>query len=447
MSENISGNINHIPKLRIIKGVPIGVDISSCIGNIGELKLPEVREVKVQSYTPDVYYENIKHKIQEVKSADGIISASDHYSYISGLPPDSKVPEILVDLKVSVTGDIKIEIDLEDWKLAPPEYGGIRASTFGRIKYPTGNLCKAGISKNKGYKILGAINGDPNKKEYIHRIIALTFLLNLENKPNVNHINGIKHDNRLKNLEFVTQEENSNRQVFPNAGGGDVKVIQYTLEMVEIKIWESIGDVSRELKIDRSTISAVCKGKRQTAGNYKWRYYIENIDGEIWKDIMVGGTKIKVSNHGRYYTMKGHMSYGGKCLKYLTINLNGNHHPIHRLICFAFNPLEGYINYEDYDELDVNHKDNNGTNNHYTNLEWCTTSQNMLHAREFTIDHASKSKSVQQLDDNGNVLKTFVSIKEASKYTSIDHRSISLACKETWRRAGKFKWIFTPKNN
>ena len=438
----MSGNVNCVTKLNIIKCIPSGIDINL---SISELKIPD--DPKIESVVSDVYYQKIKNKNQEVKSDNGAISASDHYFYISNLSKDSKVPEILIDLKISLSGDAKVEIDIEEWKLAPSQYGGIIASTFGRIKYPTGNLCKAGISKTKGYKIVGSINGDPNKKEYIHRIVALTFLSNPENKPNINHINGIKHDNRLKNLEFVTQEENVNRQVFPNAGGGDAKVIQYTLQMEEIKIWESVRDASTVLKIDSSSISKVCKGKRQTAGCYKWQYHIENIDDERWKDIIVDGITIKISDHGRYLTMKGHKSYGGKALKYLTMNIKGKSERIHRLVCYAFHPIQEYITYEDYKQLNVNHKDNNGTNNHYSNLEWCTTSQNMLHSREFVIENHSKSKSVQQLDHNNNILNTFVSMSEASRFIKTAHNSIALACKDSWRTAGGYKWRFTPKDD
>lgn len=50
------------------------------------------------------------------------------------------------------------------------------------------------------------------------------------------------------------------------------RVEQYDLENNFIKLWYSIVDASNDLKIDSSDISAVCKGKRKTAGGYMWKY-------------------------------------------------------------------------------------------------------------------------------------------------------------------------------
>lgn len=61
-----------------------------------------------------------------------------------------------------------------------------------------------------GYDTVSFYYNNKRKREYVHRLVANVFIPNPKNKPQVNHINGIRNDNRLENLEWVTASENIN---------------------------------------------------------------------------------------------------------------------------------------------------------------------------------------------------------------------------------------------
>lgn len=114
----------------------------------------------------------------------------------------------------------------EYWKDLPGFEGIYKVSSIGRIfsldrmiknRYDGYTLFKGGVkipTINKGYLRYCLTDAD-GKKQHLpaHRAVSLAFIENSEGKPFVNHINGIKTDNRVSNLEWVTAKENSDHAI------------------------------------------------------------------------------------------------------------------------------------------------------------------------------------------------------------------------------------------
>lgn len=192
---------------------------------------------------------------------------------------------------------------------------------------------------------------------------------------------------------------------------------------------------------------------------------------EVWKDVKGYEGLYKISNLGNIKSCnKSWIGYNyqsksnilikmkGKKLRpscskcgYKQIILSKNNFSklklIHRLVAEAFIP-------NPENKPCVNHKDGNKTNNCVSNLEWCTYKENSIHAfktglstsylkGKYGKDH-NLSKSVKQYDLNGNLIKIWDCISDASRKLHIDNGRITKCCqhKKYCYTAGGYKWEY-----
>lgn len=122
------------------------------------------------------------------------------------------------------------------------------------------------------------------KRIYIHRLVAMAFLDNKENKEEVNHINGIRTDNKLINLEWVTRSENHFHRYkvlkqkgvnFGKTGAlnwKSKKVNKLDLDYNLLEQYPGVMEAMRITKINEASIRSCIYGKQKTAGGFKWQY-------------------------------------------------------------------------------------------------------------------------------------------------------------------------------
>lgn len=125
------------------------------------------------------------------------------------------------------------------------------------------------------YVAVRLVNNSGQPKDVaVHRLVAEAFIPNPQNKPQVNHKDGCKHNNVIENLEWVTQSENIVHMLhqlnFIEKWGKSVH--QYNRSGKYIKSFRSTRDAGIKLKIDSSSIAECANGKRKTAGGFIWSY-------------------------------------------------------------------------------------------------------------------------------------------------------------------------------
>ena len=170
---------------------------------------------------------------------------------------------------------------------------------------------------------------------------------------------------------------------------------------------------------------------------------------EIWKDIKGYEGKYQVSNYGNVKSLNYRRTGNEKLMKptlqnngYLCVNLYKplKLYLIHRLVADAFiqNP----------DNLPcVNHKDENPTNNHVDNLEWCTYEYNLNYgtrnkrASESLLNNPYTSNKVYQYTIDCRFVKEWESTMECER-NGFDHGNIAKCCKGKMKTYKGYRWSY-----
>lgn len=149
----------------------------------------------------------------------------------------------------------------------------------GRSRYEEGKTLK--FVKNKRGYFSAAIYYDKNRRYmYVHRLVAMAFIPNPENKRTINHKDGIKTNNCVDNLEWSTDSENAIHAFKNNLrhmGSGaenhtSIPVIQMSMDGGYITEHVNIREAERQTGAWNQNISKVCKGLLKSTGGYKWKY-------------------------------------------------------------------------------------------------------------------------------------------------------------------------------
>lgn len=174
------------------------------------------------------------------------------------------------------------------FKAIPGYEGYYLATESGKIfSIRKGDFMNPSFDKDGYKKYTFSVKGK-SKTVRGNRIIATTFLENPLNLPQVNHISGIKTNDSVYNLEWISNLDNQ-RHSWKKLGRkgawqgkGELltginnhaakSIIQYNLQMNFVKEWETITDAANTLGINISNIVSVCKGKRKSAEGFIFKY-------------------------------------------------------------------------------------------------------------------------------------------------------------------------------
>lgn len=173
-------------------------------------------------------------------------------------------------IKRKATEYYTIDLDGETWK----PYSNYLISNYGRVRHAIkNNLLKPSLICGY-YKVRLSQNGLVEDC-MIHKLVWKLFSnIDMSDKNSViDHIDGNKLNNHINNLRKISLSENVNAALYETKTNSSAKRVgQYDLQENFIKEFPSAAAAARELGLDSSTITKVCRGQNKTHGGFKFKY-------------------------------------------------------------------------------------------------------------------------------------------------------------------------------
>jgi hypothetical protein len=338
---------------------------------------------------------------------------------------------------------------MEEWKQVE-NFENYEISTWGNIRNMVTNKTLKNCLKS-GYYHVALINNKIKKSFKIHRLVALSFILNPENKTDVNHKDKNKLNNHISNLEWNTRKENNihrnigliiktnkNKPLYRVDARTKEKVERYN-SIEEAGIWALNNNLTKTSHNGRNAIGNCLSRLSNKAYGFEWEYENKNedLENEIWEQVIINeddktDKKYFVSTLGRFKNSFGIIMDNYKVNEngYIRVYIYDKTYYLHRLIAQAFlsNPEK---------KEQVNHKDGNKLNNALDNLEWVTNQENQIHKFATGLGN-NFTRKIVQYDLKMNEIKKFSSIVEAAKELIIGKSNIFGVLTNYRKTAGGF---------
>lgn len=162
----------------------------------------------------------------------------------------------------------------EEWTEVKDYEDKYQVSSLGRVRNKnTHRILKHGLNKN-GYHRVNLYNESGMKSKFVHRLVAQAFIPNLENKPEVNHVDEDKNNNMVSNLEWSTRKNNINHGTRNERSSKtqSIPIIATNLKTGESREFYGTNECARQLSLDSGNICKVLKGRLTQFKGYVFKY-------------------------------------------------------------------------------------------------------------------------------------------------------------------------------